>query len=648
MTPPIDQLQGGRIGPLVAASGITASAVDPRVSERRSAVLLPTERGAVARLSLTALSHDVADEAPVLLSSLPTAHLRLDPGAWTAHWFVSDWGDEFTPRSAAVADGSRWAVTTGRSSKGMHPWVLLEHADGRAAIVAPAWSGNWMVRASVAADGAITVVAGISDWKFSRRVCDSRPFRAPDVYVAAGADRWEAAAALADAVGRHVVPSNPWTDSVPAAWNHWWPYEDAEIDEATFLENSAVAESVGLDVSTLDAGWFGVADASSFWEKVRGDWHLENTERFPRGLAALGESVRAGGQAMGVWIEAEAVGVDAELNRLHPEILARRDDDPPAFPTDASDPGWLGYVCLGSPAGRDHVRRSIERLLDRTGARWVKLDFNLDPGAGCSRTDHGHDAGDGLYEHYRGLYAVLDAVRSSRPELLVESCSSGGLRIDLGILSHLHCSFLSDPDWTEFGLQLLWGASQMLPALAILHFSESQWRTYHPLQNFDPEAGRPQFDAAMRAVLLHRFAVSYKLRDFSPPLRARLAEHVAVFRDHAAPLIADRAVIRPLTAQPLREGNGERFPAFQLGEGPRALVAAFRLPGAGPSAVVRPRALDPDATYAVRLLGPDADAADLEGHGGRRTGADLMEHGLAVRAAGPASSWLVSLTEDAA
>jgi alpha-galactosidase len=628
----------------VPATGTAPHATAPGVVERRAVEPLAVSAGQVVRCSMTALADGIDDDAAVETGSLHTALLRLDPGQWTAHWFVSDWGDEFTPRSAPVSDGARWAVTTGRSSKGTHPWVLFERSGGSAVIVAPAWSGNWMVGASVGADGRIDVVAGISDWKFSRRLSSSRPFRAPEVYVASGADRWQAAAALAEAVGRYVVPSNAWTDSVPAAWNHWWPYEDAEIDEATFLDNAAVADSLGLDVSTLDAGWFGVADATSFWEKVRGDWHLENTERFPRGLAALGESVRERGTAMGIWIEAEAVGVDAELNRLKPQILARRDDDPPAFPTDTSDPGWLGYVCMGSPEGRDHVRASIERLLDRTGARWIKLDFNLDPGAGCSRTDHGHDAGDGLYEHYRGLYSVLDAVRSSRPELLVESCSSGGLRIDLGILSHLHCSFLSDPDWTEFQLQLLWGASQMLPSPAILHFSESQWRTYHPLQNYEPDQqGLPAFDAAMRAVMLHRFAVSYKLRDFSPGLRQRLVEHLGVYREHAAPLISGRAVIRPITAQPLREGHGERFPAFQLGEGPRALVAAFRLHGADGATVLRPRELDPDAEYDVALLGPDADASDLPA-AGRARGSELMKDGLHLKANSPASSWLLSIT----
>lgn len=627
-------------------TGTVPSWVDTRVSERRSAQALATSRGSVRRCSMTALAVDVPDGDPVVTGHLPTALVRLAPGEWTAHWFVSDWGDEFTPRQSPVVAGSRWDVTTGRSSKGTHPWVLFERSDGVSVVVSPAWSGNWMVTAEPTDDGGVALSAGISDWKFARALSSSRHFRGPEVYLAAGQDRWEATAALAEAVGRWVVPSNQWTDSIPAAWNHWWPYEDAEIDESTFLSNSEVAAAVGLDLATLDAGWFGVADATSFWEKVRGDWHLENTERFPNGLASLGTQVRDRGLQMGVWIEAEAVGVDAEVNTLDPQVLARRDDDPPSNPTNPLDPGWLGYVCMGSPQGREHVLVAVQRLLARTGSRWMKLDFNLDPGAGCSRTDHGHDAGDGLYEHYRGLYSVLDTVRTSHPELLLESCSSGGLRIDLGILSHLHTSFLSDPDWTEFHLQLLWGASQMLPALAILHFPESQWRTFHPLQNFEPSAqDLPAFDFAMRSVMLHRFAVSYKLRDFAPALRARLAEHVALYRGVCAPLVADRAIVRPLTGQPLREGRGERWPAFQLGEGATVVVAAFRLPGAGEQTTVRLKALDENELYRVCLLGPDADVAG--GAMQTLTGSALMETGLDLSARGVASSWLMSVTCEA-
>ncbi|MBN8881151.1 MAG: alpha-galactosidase [Salana multivorans] len=628
--------------------------------ERRTAERLDA---AVARCRLTVrVPHGTPTR--VTVSDVPTARLTLPPGLWRADWFSSHWGDEFYPRGRAVgSEPLRLEVRAGRGSKIVHPWLCLTSPEHGAVVVSPAWSGNWAMTVTPTGDGGLTVTAGISPWKFARAVSAELPFVAPDVILARGTDRFDAGAALARAVGRWVAPTSAWSQRVATAWNHWWPYEDAEIDHARFVENAGIAARLGLDVATCDAGWFGRPDAGTFWERERGDWDDENTERFPAGLSGLAESVRASGIELGVWIEAEAVGVDARVGLAHPEILARRDDDPPVgvVPSrpawqlardgvlppqempDPDHPAWLGYVCLGSPAGREHVRRVVERLIARTGARWIKWDFNLDPGAGCSRVDHGHDAGDGLYEHYRGLYALLDELRCAHPEVLWEACSSGGLRIDLGLAARFHTVFLSDPDWTEFHLQLLWGAAQLLPAASIFHFAESQWRGSHGSQNLDPATlDVATLDLGLHAVALHRHAVSCRLPDLSPELRDRLAAHVATHREHALPLIAAGGVVRPLTDQPMRDGGGERFPAFQLdagGTGP-VLLVAVRLDGGTARRVVRPVGLDPAATYAVTALGPGEDP----GVGGTRaTGASLMADGLGVAADGSARSWLLRL-----
>ncbi|UNX55802.1 alpha-galactosidase [Georgenia sp. TF02-10] len=617
------------------------------VVEHRSVETLDigTRESRVLRCAMRALGPD--DGRAVVTSDLPTVRLQLLPGPWHASWFASDWGDEFLPRTAPVEAPMTFGVRTGRSSKGIHPWIGLVSAEHGALVVAPAWSGNWTVHIDGDATDGFKLTAGISSWRFHREVSRDVPFSAPAVYLAWGDDLDEAGAALATAVHRWVVPESAWTHTMPVEWNHWWPYEDAEIDAETFVANAVVARDLGLDVATLDAGWFGRPDTETFWERERGDWDRENTARFPGGLVETSRRVHELGLGFGVWIEAEAIGPDAQVRRDLPGIQARRDDDPPGSPLDPNDPGWLGYVCLGSIAGREHVRGVLDRLVARTGARWLKLDFNLDPGAGCSRTDHGHGSGDGLYEHYRGLYGLLDELRTAHPNLLLEACSSGGLRIDLGLLSRVHCAFLSDPDWTEFHLQLLWGAARMLPARAVLHWSESQWRGFHPCQNLDlASLDAPTFDQALRAVMLHRFGVSYRLVDLSAELRRRLAQHLTTYRDEIAPLVRAGAVIRPLTDQPLRQGGGERFPAFQLDGSETKIVAAFRLDGAPEGCTLAPRGLDPAARWRLTLLGPAADPADvplLEGHTSvELSGAELIE-GLRIDPQGQATSWLIRI-----
>lgn len=574
-------------------------------------------------------------ELGLSVANARAAHLRVsraDPLAatlfytdWQYLHFSSGWGAEFEPSRGPVAGGLDLDTRAGRSSHGRHPWLGLERA-GRALIVAPAWSGNW----HITVDAAGTLTAGISPWQFAADLAPGERFDAPTVIIAIGDDLEHAALALTRAVATDLVPRSPASEALAVEWNHWWPYEDAEIDERTFLANADRAGGLGIEVCTLDAGWFGRPEPDSSWPEERGDWAMVNTARFPNGLASLAAGVRERGMTFGVWLEPEAVGARARLRSDEPGIMAVRaapGGSDPSYQTmtvslDPDDPRFLGYVCLGSPAGRAHVAGALDALVSETEAGWVKLDFNVDPGAGCDRTDHGHGAHDGLLRHYEGLYRMLDDFREAHPGVVLEACSSGGLRLDLGLLRHVHCAFLSDPDYTEHHLQVLWGASLMVPPVAMLHWSWSQWRGSHEGQGIDIAALTPEaFDTTLRAAMLQRFGVSLRLPELPVALADRLAVHVALFREVLAPLVRD-GTLRRLTAQPLRHGRGERLSVWQLSLGDRHVLLAVALPGAKPDAV-RPIALAPGLWRATPLAISDTQPIEGDGAGFERDGIPL-------------------------
>jgi alpha-galactosidase len=529
--------------------------------------------------------------------------LELGPHEWTAGSFSSGWGAEFEPVAHAGIHGLEVGVRSGRSSHGAHPLLVLESAAA-VLMVSVAWSGNW--RISIDEQGVLR--AGVNPHDFFLDLPHGQSVDAPSVLVATGPTVAEAGAALSRAVGK-IIPRTVWSEAMPTEWNHWWPYEDAEITADAFLAESALAADAGLEVATLDAGWFGRPDLDADWQAERGDWVTENRARFPDGLSALADDVRDLGVDFGVWIEPEALGAAAAARRRHPGIIATRSqpDGAPRITVslDEHDPTFLGYVCLGSPEGRRFAAAAMDDLVGRTGARWLKLDFNVDPGSGCDREDHGHGRGDGLFRHYEGLYAVLDEFRARHPDVVLESCSSGGLRLDIGLARHVHCHFLSDPDWTEHHLQVLWGASLMLPPAAILHWTWSQWRGDHPSQRRDlatlPDAA---FDRALRAAMLHRWGVSLRLTELPERLRDRLAAHVTAFRTHVAPLLSG-GTLTAMTAQPLRDGRGCRVPAFQLDSGNAHLRAMFALDRLDHEVVMRFDGLDDEEQYEVTPLADD-------------------------------------------
>ncbi|BDI24027.1 alpha-galactosidase [Herbiconiux sp. L3-i23] len=562
-----------RFGALPVVTVAPAPPIAAGVNVDRRAVALGTG-GGVWEFCLTLTN---TSSGPVEVGSGDAFSGVLADARWSSLHFRSRWGAEFEPVDGPLPSPLSLVGTAGRSSHGLHPFLALDR-DGAALIVTVAWSGNWHIDV----DGSRRIGAGLSAEHFSVTLAPGESVELPSVVVAVGADIDDAGRRLAAAVGEALLPRTEWSDSLPTEWNHWWPYEDTDIDEAIVVAEAEAAASVGLEVATLDAGWFGRPEASSDWQAERGDWAEVNTARFPSGLPALADRVREKGPEFGIWLEAEAVGASSRLRRERPELLALRSSPVPSFPNitvslDPDDPTFLGYLCLGSPAAREFVSDALDSAVGSTGARWLKLDFNIDPGAGCDRTDHGHGAGDGLFRHYQGLYDTLDRFRERHPEVVLEACSSGGLRLDLGLARHVHCSFLSDPDWSEHHLQVLWGASLMLPPAAMLHWSWSEWRGDNPDQavDFGPLSSE-RFDTMLRAAMLHRFGISMKLTQLPPHLLARVAEHVSLYRERLAPLIRT-GVLRRLSAAPQRGGSGERVPVFQLDAGDRHLVAAFAL-----------------------------------------------------------------------
>jgi alpha-galactosidase len=570
-------------------------------------------------------------KAPARISTADAFAGTLAAGTWQGLSFTSKWGGEFEPEHFGLDAPREIEIRSGRSSLGQSPWLGATGELG-AVVVAPVWSGNWHIGIAPGADG-VRLNAGLSPWKFWHDLQPGKSFEAPSVLVAVGADLEAAAVALTRAVGAR-LPRSAASEAIPLEWNHWWPYEDKDITEAIFLENAEIATELGFEVSTLDAGWFGAADADTFWWDIRGDFSDENLARFPHGISGLADAVRQRGQRFGIWMEVEAVGLKARVRTERADIMARRDDDPPEAPLDAEDPGFLGYVCLGSEAGRAHARQLLETLVQKTRCEWIKIDFNLDPKAGCSCIDHDHGAGDGLYAHYRGLYALYDEFRAAHPEVIVEACASGGLRVDAGLLRHVHCAFLSDPDWVPHHLVTVHGNSYLLPPAAMLHWPMSEWRGKNPHQTLslrDPALTEDMFDTIIRGAFMHRFGLSWRLPDLPQKWRERLKAHLRIYARDVVPFVRNGDMYR-LTPPPSREGGGEAQPRFQLTHGDRHLLLGFSL---GPHAenlgirpadggyTIRPRNLEPSRRYRLQELSPEGEVPSLV-----RTGSEWMAQGL--------------------
>lgn len=215
----------------------------------------------------------------------------------------------------------------------------------------------------------------------------------------------------------------------PVTLNTWEAvYFRQDLDTLRALADRGAR--VGAERFVLDDGWFhGRRDDTT----ALGDWWVD-ADVWPDGLGPLIEHVRGLGMEFGLWVEPEMVSPDSELARRHPDwILRARDELPP--------PGRQQQVLdLSHPDAYAYIADRLHALLNEYPIAYLKWDHNRD----LAEAGSGAHGAARTHENVLALYRLLDELLERHPGLEIESCASGGARVDLGILQRTHRIWTSD------------------------------------------------------------------------------------------------------------------------------------------------------------------------------------------------------------
>ncbi|GAA2893634.1 alpha-galactosidase [Actinoplanes cyaneus] len=223
-------------------------------------------------------------------------------------------------------------------------------------------------------------------------------------------------------------PNHPSTPR-PVVVNTWEAvYFDHDLARLTELAKAAA--TIGAERFVLDDGWFGSRrdDTSGL-----GDWFV-SPEVWPDGLEPLISVVRGLGMEFGLWVEPEMINPDSELAREHPDWIMSAGD---RLPRPARRQQVLD---LANPSAFDHILGRLDALLTDHDIAYLKWDHNRDlveaghPGSGRA----------GVHDQTLAAYRLLDELRARHPGVEIESCSSGGGRVDLEILERTDRVWASD------------------------------------------------------------------------------------------------------------------------------------------------------------------------------------------------------------
>lgn len=213
-----------------------------------------------------------------------------------------------------------------------------------------------------------------------------------------------------------------------------WEAVYFDHDFATLDALAVRAAELGVERYVLDDGWFlGRRDDHA----GLGDWTADPVA-WPEGLRPLADRVRELGMEFGLWVEPEMINEDSDLARAHPDwILRARPELPPAQ-------RFQQVLDLTNPDAFSHILERLHELVVEYDVAYLKWDHNRDLVAA------GHPATGAAAVHAQTLavYHLLDELRERHPRLEIESCASGGGRVDLGILARtdrVHTSDNQDP-----------------------------------------------------------------------------------------------------------------------------------------------------------------------------------------------------------
>lgn len=613
--------------PAVALAGAPGRGIPRQIATDREGDVLTIasawgDAAITTRLALTPqgvllVSHDIRNDGPdVLRVADADVALPVPDRAREVLDFSGRWALEREPQRVVPGHGA-WMRET-RHGRGGHddPFLMMAGTPGfgfgfgEVWATHVAWSGDrrqWFERTelgpAVLGAGARTGVVELAPGE----TCSSA------VVVAA----WSGAGidGLSDRLHPWIRSWSTIATPRPLTLNTWEAvYFDHSLERIAPLVDRAV--EVGVERFVLDDGWFrGRADD----RRALGDWEVD-AAKWPEGLDPLIRRVNDGGMQFGLWVEPEMVSADSDLARAHPEWVL----------TDAVTPTWRWQhvLDLANPAVTDHLFERLDALLSAHAISYLKWDHNRDVLV---------DGGRGQVD---GLYRLLDRLRAAHPRVEIESCASGGARIDLEMLRRVDRVWPSDSN-DPLVRQVIqrWTGVLVPPEYLGSHVGDARAHT----------TGRVStLSFRLATALFGHAGIESDITAVSPEDRAALTQWTALYRSKRALLHSGR-VVRVDSADDAILVHGV------VADDRAEALFSYAVVGATDAAIpapFRPAGLDPDARYRVEALDLGAPWEALQdtpppwiADGVELTGALLMRVGLPMPLLLPGNAVVLSLAE---
>lgn len=376
---------------------------------------------------------------PLILRRFLSSQLDFDDSDFELINFHGSWTSEMH-KSITPCKGKTVVSETrlGFSSNRANPFVMLARPDCTEAFGEVygsnlVYSGNHRECAQSGELSRLRFSTGIQPEGFTWILQPGESFSTPEAVLSYSSSGFEGLSRNYHRFIRQYILRGSWAHKPRPVLLNSWEAAYFNFNEEKLLAMADLAKQAGIELFVLDDGWFGKRNST---KSSLGDW-VCNYEKLPHGIQGLSDRIHQKGLQFGIWVEPEAVNMDSDLFRAHPDWTLSVPGQPNS---EGRNTRLLDYA---NPQVIDYIYEALCKVFSQ-GVDYVKWDMNRGISDCYSPYLPKERQGETGHRFLLGLYHLLDRLTETFPHILFESCASGGNRADLGLLCYMPQFWASD------------------------------------------------------------------------------------------------------------------------------------------------------------------------------------------------------------
>ena len=423
------------------------------------------------------------EKKAITLKRYDSGHLAIPQGNLYMIHMHGNWNSETYPTCEPINPGLKVIRNTDgvRNAHNDAPEMMLsldgkpQENKGRVIGAALCWSGNYELRVNNSSDNRYAhFYAGIDPQTTEYILEPKEVFTTPKLAFTLSNDGMSGVSRNFHRWARYEGWLHQGDQTRKILLNSWeGVYFD--INEEGMFQMMEDIKSMGGELFVMDDGWFGDKYQRNDDVTTLGDWMVDK-KKLPNGVASLVRKAKSLGIEFGIWIEPESSNTKSEFFKKHPDwVLKEKNRD-----LKLGRGGTQMLLDLCNPKVQDFVFRVVDDLMtENPEIYYIKWDAN------CALQNFGSNylpanKQSHLYiEYHRGLIKTLQRIRAKYPKLVIQCCSSGGGRVNYGLLPYFEEFWTSDNNDPYQRVFIQWGTSYFFPSNAMAqHIAHSPyWNT---------------------------------------------------------------------------------------------------------------------------------------------------------------------------